>query len=229
MPRAALGPEEMLALLARARGYVERRFENFQRNPEEGWIRVDGERFVLVRCESLYLGLFDGMSRRFGDDAAFEMIYVMARDIGHSDCEAMCSRMGGADNAISCVAGGPPFFAFNGWAAVELLPTTQISTDEDCVIHYVHPNTFESEVLAKRADISVKAPACLFSAGYSAGWGSASLDREMHAREIACVACGDPQCEFIMAPKHRLDDRVAEIQAAAQARGGRARERDPEP
>lgn len=217
MSRAALGPEELLALFDEARGYVERRFENFERNPEEGWIRVDGERFVLVRCESLYLGLFDGMSARFGNDAAFEMIYVIARDIGNSDCQAMCGRMGEANNSISCVAGGPPFFAYNGWAAVELLPDTHISTDEDCMIHYVHPNTFESEVLAKRADIEVKAPACLFSAGYSAGWCSAALDREMHAREIRCVACGDPQCEFVMAPKDRLDERVASIQSGPPA------------
>lgn len=217
MSRAALGPGELVDLFARARDYVERRFDNFERNPDQGWIRVDGERYVLVRCEGLYLGLFDGMSRRFGDEAAFEMIYVIARDIGHSDCEALCSRLGGADSSITCVAGGPPFFAFNGWAAVELLPDTKISDGDDCVMHYLHPNTFETEVLAKRADINVKAPACLFSAGYSAGWGSAAMDREMHAREIACVACGDPCCEFVMAPKDQLEDRIAEIKAAKAA------------
>jgi hypothetical protein len=207
MPGGVTVPETIEEALAAARSYVERRFSNFVRHPDEGVIRVDDERFVLVRCESLYLGLFDGLARRMGDDAAFEFIYTMAHSIGSSDCEELTARRG-AQSELERIACGPPFFAFNGWAAVEFFPDTEITSDDDCVLHYRHPNTFESEVLARRADIEVKAPACLFSAGYSAGWVSYALRKPMHARELQCVACGAESCEFVMAPEAQLDRQV---------------------
>jgi son of sevenless-like protein len=212
MSQDAYGLEEILPLFNRAWQYYERRFAAFKREPDEGWIRVDGERFVLVRCESLYLGLFDGMASRFGDDVAFEMIYAMARDIGKSDCGEMTSRMAATDG-VARIAAGPPFFSFAGWAGVELLPDTRITRGLDCFVHYRHPNTFESEVLSRRADIEVKAPACLFSAGYSAGWGTAALGRDFHAREIQCVACGGETCEFVMAPTERLEEHIKRLTA----------------
>lgn len=210
MPDSVTDPQSLDEALAAARGYVERRFANFVRKPDEGVIRVDGERFVLVRCESLYLGLFDGLASRMGDDAAFEFIYAMAHSIGRSDCEELTARRG-AQSDIEKIACGPPFFSFNGWAKVELLPDTVISPDDECVLHYRHPNTFESEVLAKRADIEVKAPACLFSAGYSAGWVSRALDKPMHARELQCVACGAESCEFVMAPEDELERHIKRL------------------
>lgn len=210
MPKSVTVPETIEEAFAAAQGYVERRFANFVRRPEEGVIRVDGERFVLVRCESLYLGLFDGLASRMGDDGAFEFIYAMAHSIGRSDCEELTARRG-AQSDLERIACGPPFFAFNGWAAVELLPDTTITPDDECFLHYRHPNTFESEVLAKRADIEVKAPACLFSAGYSAGWVSYALRKSMHARELQCVACGAENCEFVMAPEDQLERHVKRL------------------
>ena len=53
---------------------------------------------------------------------------------------------------------------------------------------------------------TVDACACLFSAGYSAGWCSEAFQLEVHGREIRCVAKGDAQCEFVMAPMHKLDE-----------------------
>ena len=210
MTAKPVGPEELAAHMGKAWQYYERRFANFERDPDEGWVRVGNERFVLLRCESLYLGLFDGMASRFGDDVAFEMIYTMARDIGRSDCQEITSRMGETD-AIAKVVAGPPFFSFCGWAGVDLLPDCVMVNSLDIFLHYRHPNTFETEVLAKRADIEVKAPACLFSAGYSAGWVSNGLGREMHAREIKCVACGDDVCEFVMAPTERLEGHLERL------------------
>lgn len=212
MPKSVTVPEQVEAIFASAQGYVDRRFANFVRKPDEGTIRVDGERFVLVRCESLYLGLFDGLATRLGDDAAFEFIYAMAHSIGRSDCEELTARMG-AQSHLERIACGPPFFAYNGWASVELMPDSVLSPDDEFVIHYRHPNSFESEVLAKRADIEVKAPACLFSAGYSAGWVSYALHRTMHARELQCVACGADSCEFVMAPEKRLNAQIDRIKS----------------
>jgi hypothetical protein len=75
--------------------------------------------------------------------------------------------------------------------------------DETYFLHYHHPNTFESEVLRDRNKTTDQC-ACLFSAGYSAGWCSEAFQVEVHAREIRCLAKGDDTCEFVMAPADRL-------------------------
>ena len=208
-------PPPLVQALASAQDYVKRRFDRLERLPEEGVIRMDGERFVLMRCESLYLGLFDELEAEIGDDAAFALIYRMARSIGRADCSELTSRMA-AQGDIERIACGPPFFAHNGWAAVNFEPDTKITRDDECFLHYTHPNTFESEVLASRDDIEVKAPACLFSAGYSAGWVTYALGMQMHAREVRCVSCGADACEFVMTPGTRLEEAVRRLTQAAR-------------
>ena len=103
------------------------------------------------------------------------------------------------------LASGPVHFSFAGWAFVEILGDSSPSMNDDYFLHYYHPNTFESEVI-KTHDQKPDKPACMFSAGYSAGWCSDAFNLEVHGREIKCVARGDENCEFIMAPAHRLDE-----------------------
>ena len=97
-------------------------------------------------------------------------------------------------------------------AFVELLPECRPSPDEDFHIVYNHPNTFESEDFAKTGRKSEK-PVCLFSAGYSAGWCAYSYGMDLDAREIECIACGDADCRFVMAPPHRLEERIRQYRA----------------
>jgi son of sevenless-like protein len=60
---------------ARAETFVEKLFSDVQRAPERGTIHIGGDRYVLVRAESLYLSWFDALSDAFGEDAAREFIY----------------------------------------------------------------------------------------------------------------------------------------------------------
>lgn len=204
MLKSALVPPAFEGPFERAEGYVSRIFSDLVRRPEEGTIRVGGERYVLLRAESLYLAWFEAMQAAFGAEAAGEFIYNTAREIGGGDARAFAERLGVSDG-VDRLAAGPVHFAHAGWARVEIVEDSRPATDDSYFLHYVHPNTFESEVLVHRG-MRAERPACLFSAGYSAGWCSYAFGVDVHARELACLACGDDRCEFIMAPDHRLDE-----------------------
>ncbi len=188
---------------AKAEEYVEKLFSDFQRNPAEGSLRIGGDRYVLLRCESLYLSWFDALAETFGEDAAKEFVYNTAREIGRSDAKDFAERLGVTDG-IERLSAGPVHFAHAGWALVDILEDSAPAMDDSYYLHYYHPNTFESEVVRKRGK-RVDAPTCLFSAGYSAGWCSDAFQLEVHAREVECTARGDANCEFIMAPSSQLD------------------------
>ena len=186
-----------------AEKYVAGLFEGFVRQPEEGVIRVGTERYVLMRCESLYATWFDALAESFGEDAARDFIYNTAREIGRSDAAEFAERLG-LTNPVERLSTGPVHFSHAGWAFVDILADSVPAPDDSYFIHYRHPNTFEAEVLLKRGR-TVQACACHFSAGYSAGWCSDAFQLELHGREIQCVARGDAHCEFIMAVTDKLD------------------------
>ena len=197
-------PEGFVPPFQRAETFVEKLFDDFKRRPEEGTLHIGGERYVLMRAESLYLTWFEALAATFGEEAAAEFVYNTAREIGRSDSAAFSTRLGLTDG-LDRLSSGPVHFAHAGWALVDILGDSRPSVDDTYFLHYYHPNTFESEVVLRRGK-KLDRCGCLFSAGYSAGWCSDAFRVEVHGREIRCVGRGDPKCEFIMAPSHKLDE-----------------------
>jgi hypothetical protein len=197
-------PEGFVPPFERAETFVEKLFDDFKRRPEEGTLHVGGERYVLMRAESLYLTWFEALAATFGDEAAAEFVYNTAREIGRSDSAAFSTRLGLTDG-LDRLSSGPVHFAHAGWALVDILGDSRPATDDNYFFHYYHPNTFESEVVVRRGK-KLDRCGCLFSAGYSAGWCSDAFRVEVHGREIRCVGRGDAKCEFIMAMSHKLDE-----------------------
>ena len=196
-------PQSFEPPFEKAEKYVEDLFSRIERVPEQGVLRIGGQRYVLMRCASLYLSWFDAMAETFGEQTARDFVYNTAREIGRSDSKDFCSRLNVTDG-IERLSSGPIHFAHAGWALVDILQDSQPTMDDSYYLHYQHPNTFEAEVI-KDQDRRLTKPACLFSAGYSAGWCSEAFHVEVHAREIHCMAKGDQTCEFIMSPHDKLD------------------------
>ena len=196
-------PPQFVRPFEKAEGYVEKLFSDVVRRPDKGTIHVGGERYVLLRAESLYLTWFDAMAETFGEDVARDFIYSTARAIGRSDSASFSERLGVTDG-VERLSAGPIHFAHAGWAFVDILGDSQPSQDDTYYLHYYHPNTFESETVRER-ERSLARPGCLFSAGYSAGWCSSAFSVEVHGREIRCLAAGDSTCEFVMGPSGKLD------------------------
>lgn len=209
-------PPELEPPFARAEKFVEQLFADFQRRPHEGTLHVGGDRYVLVRAQSLYAGFFDALAESFGEEVARGFIYNTAREIGRSDSRTFSERLGLSDG-VDRLASGPVHFAHAGWALVDILPDSQPAMDESYYLHYYHPNTFESEVLHGLGR-RLSQCGCLFSAGYSAGWCSEAFRVDVHGREIRCLSRGDSNCEFIMAPSHRLDEHEGRLLGGATAK-----------
>jgi son of sevenless-like protein len=75
MLRSVRVPAAFEPPFARAEKFVEQLFADIQRAPEKGTIHVGGDRYVMIRAESLYLSWFDALSDAFGEEAAREFIY----------------------------------------------------------------------------------------------------------------------------------------------------------
>ncbi len=209
MPISVKVPPPFVPPFDQAEQFVSGLFNKLERNPSQGTLHVSGERYVLMRAESFYLAWSEALEASFGEEVTRELLYNTARAIGRADCASFCERLGVTDG-VARLASGPLHFAHAGWAFVDIHDDSAPSVDDNYFLHYDHPNTFESEVLATRKRTAT-APSCVFSAGYSAGWCSEAFGLDVHAREVRCCACGDGRCEFIMAPAARLDEHAARV------------------
>lgn len=193
---------------------VKRRFNDLLMRPQKGTVMVGGERYVLVRSESLYLSWFDALARVLGEKATVDLLYSAAREMGRSDAKAFIDKFR-LINEIARLASGLVHMAHAGLASVEIYPDSTPTDDDSFFLHYTHPSTFETEVLREHGRRSMRT-ACFYSAGYSAGWCTESLNMHLHVREILCKARGDERCEFIMAPRQKLDEHHRRMRPAKE-------------
>ncbi|HLM73011.1 MAG TPA: XylR N-terminal domain-containing protein [Polyangiaceae bacterium] len=211
MLNSARVPEPFFGTFELAEVIVRKHFGDLQMRPAAGTVHVGGERYVLLRAESLYLAWFDALISAFGEDAAMTFIYSTAREIGRNDAKAFADKLGLTDG-VARLATGPLHFAHAGWAYVYIFDDSMPAKDENYFLHYSHPNTFETEVLQAQKLRTTRC-ACLFSAGYSAGWCAEAFAVDVHSREIRCLAKGDSVCEFIMGVQEKLDEHEARLRS----------------
>ncbi|MDI6739426.1 MAG: XylR N-terminal domain-containing protein [Candidatus Edwardsbacteria bacterium] len=206
MVRTVKVPAQFEPIFEEAEKNVSAFFATMERDPSKGVIVIGGERYILMRGESIFLSLRDKMIAEFGRDVAVSFLYDLAKTVGRSDARRFAEMLGLKD-PIQRLSAGPVHFSHTGWAFVDILPESKPTPDEDYMLVYNHPNTFESASYLREGKRSDH-PVCLFSAGYSAGWCSFSFGIELDAREITCIATGGSDCRFVMAPTQRLQMQV---------------------
>lgn len=193
-------------------------FRAMNQDPTKGVITIGGERYVLVRAMSLsvhffefmkemYPGLTEGEALEGAGSALFDIAYA----IGKSDARAFCEKLG-VDDPIAKLSSGPIHFACTGWAFVDASPESRAVPNDDFLLVYDHPQSFEADSWLTRGSLT-NFCACHMNSGYSSGWCSESFGLDLAAREIQCRARGDAACRFVMAPRHCLDQRVAAYRA----------------
>jgi uncharacterized protein len=210
-PKSVRCPPHFAPLFEAADGLLSGLFGEFERHPEQGEIRVSGARYLLMRTDSLAIELHAELRKTFGEAAARQIRYKLARACGKRDAAALHKQLG-IDDVDMKAALGPVQFAYVGWAFVNLSPESQLQPNEDCLAIYDHPYSFEAASYVDNGIVASQ-PVCLMNAGYSAGWVEASYGIAVEAEELTCRAQGDDECMFVMAhPKH-LARRVAEHRA----------------
>ncbi|MBF0298104.1 MAG: XylR N-terminal domain-containing protein [Oligoflexia bacterium] len=201
-------PPHFEAIFANAEEVVGKYFSDIKYTPTKGVITIDNDRYILMRGESIFFNLKESLNDQFGEEVTNKFLYELAKTIGKSDAVKFAEKMNLKD-PIQKLSAGPVHFSHAGWGFVNIFPESSPTPDENYFLLYEHPNTFESELTIKYSK-KVTKPVCVFSAGYSAGWSSHSFNLELDAKEISCVAKGDPTCLFIMSPANMIDRRIEE-------------------
>jgi predicted hydrocarbon binding protein len=201
-------PPQFEAIFAEAEQRVGQFFAGMQRDPSRGVITVGGDRYILVRGEAIFTNLREKMTADFGPAVAEAFLYDLAKTIGRADAQRFAEKMGLQD-PIHKLSAGPVHFSHTGWAFVDILPESAPTPDDNYLLVYDHPNTFESEITVRRG-VKSQSPTCVFSAGYSAGWCSYSFGLDLDAKEVLCIAKGDGHCRFVMAPPSQLEARATQ-------------------
>lgn len=208
-------PAEFEPVFQKAQEYVSRYFREIKREPSQGTIEISGERYILVRAASMSVDFFDTVLNLYRDrgkgeaiNVARQMLFDIAHAIGRQDARNFHSKMELKD-PIAKLSAGPVFFAYAGWAFVDIFPESKPSPDENYYLVYDHPYSFEAEAWernGKKADF----PVCIMNAGYSSGWCEESFGVTLVASEIMCKANGDDACRFIMGHPSRMENYISE-------------------
>ncbi len=194
----------------RAEKLVGQYFKSLKFSPTKGSIEINNERYVLVRASALSHEFLNSIKRLYKDRGEEEamnigknILFDLSHVLGLEDARNFHKKMKLKD-PISKLSAGPVYFAYTGWAFVDILPDSNPSPDENYFIKYNHPYSFEADSWI-RARKKSSTPVCIMNAGYSSGWCEASFGISLTAVEISCKAKGDKHCTFIMAPPHKID------------------------
>jgi signal transduction histidine kinase len=207
-------PKPFEAIFLKAQNYVKRYFSSKIEDPRHSNIIISGERYILVRAASMSVEFFEMVMSLYQDKGEFEarnvannLLFDVAHSIGKADARIFHAKMG-VEDPIEKLSAGPVHFSFSGWAFVRIFPESSPSPDENYYLIYDHPFSFESDAWIKRG-LKVDFPVCIMNAGYSSGWCEESFGLPLVAAEVECMAKGDAQCRFIMAPPTRIEERLA--------------------
>lgn len=208
MPKYVECPEPFAPLFEAAEETIAPLFSDQRWDPTHGALLVGEERYVMYRSRSMAIYLREELEKVVGP-AADSVIYRFGKACGGADAEYFFQKHPEAPPPLR-LAMGPVAFALGGYAVVKVLPESAPSPDENYLLVYDHPNSYEAGAYETQGLRSEK-PVCYMNAGYSAGWCGKAFGLTLEAKEVACRAKGDPFCRFVMAPPARLRGRVAEL------------------
>lgn len=208
MPKYVECPDHFAPLFEAAEAIIEPLFSDQRWDPVHGAMLVGGERYVMYRSRSMAVYLREELEKVVGP-AADSVIYRFGKACGSADADYYFSKQPNAEPALR-LALGPVVFALGGYAVVKVLPESAPSPDDNYLLVYDHPNSYEADAYEKQGLKSEKC-VCYLNAGYSAGWCSKAFGIPLEAKEVACRAKGDDFCRFVMTPPAHLRGRVAEL------------------
>ncbi len=208
----------------RAQDYVQRYFADRVENPDAATISIAGERYVLLRAASLSVEFIELVMKLYQDQGEAEargvannLLFDIAHALGRADAHAFQAKMGVVD-PIERLSAGPIHFAFSGMAFVDISAESRPSPDQEFLLLYDHPFSFESHAWLAKGRRS-ETPVCVMNAGYSSGWCEESFGVALVAVEVECCASGGEHCRFIMAPPSRIESHLARLSPGRTGNG----------
>jgi PAS domain S-box-containing protein len=209
-------PAAFKPIFDKAQASVADYFRKIEADPAKGTIDISGERYLLIRASTFAINFLDTIHNVYADREPEEaeaighsLLFDIAHTIGINDARALHKQMGLVE-PIEKLSAGPVHFAYTGLAFVNIHAESNPVPNDNFVITYDHPYSFEAHSWLA-ADRKSNHPVCIMNAGYSSGWCEESFGIPLTAVEITCRAKGDDTCTFIMAPPHRIVERIQEF------------------
>jgi len=194
--KAANVPPDMVPIFLKSENTINEFFKKVVNQPEKGRIDIDGDRYMWVRATSLAVSFRNTLEDVYGEKGTDQIMYKFGKAVGLQEAKEFHKKFGLKD-PLEKLSAGPVYFSYSGWAFVDILPASAPSPDENYLLVYHHPGSFEAEPFLKKGEKSSR-NICHINAGYSAGWCEESFGIPLESREITCKAKGDDKCTFIM-------------------------------
>lgn len=201
-------PKQFESIFQKAEEIMCPQFEDKNWDPNTGNMLLGGERYIMYRGKSMAIALNKQLNSVLGSGAT-NVIYQIGKACGSSDGKYYFEKLSVEDPQLR-LAMGPVSFAMGGYALVEILPESAPAQNDDFLLVYDHPNSYEAESYIETGETTDK-PVDFLNAGYSAGWCSEAFGLKLDAKEISCKAKGDRHCRFVMAPPRRLREHVKKL------------------
>lgn len=215
------GPPAIIAYFKEAEKMVASYFNQLTLDPSSALIKIENERYVLMRASSLSIDFFEKIKDLYADKGEEEAVRIgqnflfdIAHVIGLKDGAAFHKKMDLTD-PLSKLSAGPVHFAYTGWSNVEIIEAVP-RTDSDFYLKYSHPSSFEADSWIKSGKPS-KNPVCIMNAGYSSGWCEESFGIPLTSVEVSCRARGDEKCVFIMAHPSKIQSFLDQVPTSQEA------------
>lgn len=215
----------MAPVFMKAEEIISKFFTKVEYYPEKGRIEIDNDRYMWVRASSLAVSFRNTIEDVYGEKGTDQIIYKFGKAVGVQEAKEFHKKFAIKD-PMEKLSAGPVYFSYSGWAFVEVLPASAPSTDENYLLVYHHPESFEAEPFLKKGEKSNR-NICHINAGYSAGWCEEAFGIPLEAREITCKAKGDEKCTFIMCHRSTMVRRL-EVLHDLLAKGKKVEELKPE-
>lgn len=204
-------PDPFQELFGEAERLVGEYFRSIEVDPSRAFIGIGTERYLLVRASAFSIDFLKTVCQLYADRGREEALSIgqaflfdISHSVGMSDAKVFHQRMDVTD-PIAKLSAGPVVFAYTGWASVEISPESSPTPDDDFVLYYNHPYSFEADAWLSSGR-PTDAPVCIMNCGYSSGWCEESFGIQLTAVEVECRAMGHSHCRFVMAPPHRIEE-----------------------
>lgn len=207
--KTVIVPKNLKVIFDEAEEKVGNYHSSLEISPEKATINISDQRYVLVRASALSIEFLEGIMSYYQERGEKEslsigknILFDLAHLIGVEDARNFQKIMHLKD-PIEMLSAGPVHFAYTGWAQVKLRPGSNPTPDQNFVLHYSHPYSFEADSWIK-AGRKTTEPVCVMNSGYSSGWCEHSFGIKLTAVELTCRAKGDKECIFVMAPPNKI-------------------------
>ena len=102
-------PEPFVPLFEEAEKVVRKYFDSMEMDPTKGIIKIGGDRYSLMRGDSVSTMFVEHMMTLMGEEQAMNFLYGFAKFIGQSDAQACHEKMDLKD-PVQKLSAGPVHF-----------------------------------------------------------------------------------------------------------------------